>query len=216
MNLVREWSRAPSVLLKAAMAVSGFLMAGWLTLHMLGNLLVFAGAAAMNAYGEKLRATGLLWPMRLLLFSALLIHVVCAALTTARAHAARPIAYRVAHKPVGSTLASRTMRIGGVIVLLFLVYHVAAIYGVAHPAFVPDDVHHNLIALLRMPVHAFVYLVATALVALHLAHGLTSALISLGWANWRERSIRRAMRAWVVLVTLGFAAPCLAISLAWV
>jgi succinate dehydrogenase / fumarate reductase cytochrome b subunit len=189
-------------------------MAGWLTLHMLGNLLVFAGAEAMNGYGEKLRGTGLLWPLRLLIGSALIVHVFCAAATTQRGHAARTVGYRVAPKPIGSTVASRTMRAGGLLVLLFLAYHVAAIYGVAHPSFVPDDVHHNLIALLRVRSHAIVYVGATALVALHLAHGLTSALITLGWSN-AERTLRRVMRAWVALITLGFAAPCIAINVGW-
>src|SRR5262245_32604046 len=74
----RSLARASSISLKAAMAITGFLMAGWLTLHMLGNLLVFAGPDVMNAYAAKLRDTGLLWPMRAALLAILAIHATCA------------------------------------------------------------------------------------------------------------------------------------------
>jgi succinate dehydrogenase / fumarate reductase cytochrome b subunit len=210
-------TRIPSVLLKAAMAASGFLMAGWLTLHMAGNLLIFGGAELTNRYAVKLHETGMLWPMRAVMLSVLTIHVLCASATSARAWAARPVRYRAPLRAAASTLASRSMRAGGALLLVYLGYHIATIYGVGQPGFVPGGVHHNLVALLLNPWHAALYLVATGLLALHLAHGLGSALITLGWGpGRRERWVRRGMRTWAAVITLGFAAPCLACYFGWV
>ena len=153
----------------------------------------------------------------LLLLATLLIHVLCASATSARAWAARPVRYRAPLRAAASTLASRSMRAGGSVLLVYLAYHIATIYGVGQPAFVPGDVHHNLVALLRNPWHAGAYVIATGLLALHLAHGLGSALITLGWGpGRRERWVRRSMRAWAGLITLGFTAPCVACHLGWV
>jgi succinate dehydrogenase / fumarate reductase cytochrome b subunit len=218
MNTITERAvPIPSILQKVAMALTGALMAGWLTLHMLGNMFVFAGPELYNAYGEKLRASGLLWPMRIMMVGALSVHVVAAWATTRRAFAARPVRYRAGRKYGASTLASRTMRITGALLLPYLVYHIAMIYGVGHPSFRTGDAHHNLVALLQIPWHATAYVTVTGLMALHLAHGLTSALVSLGWAQgMTEGRLRRVMHAWAAIVTGGFAAQTLAIALGWV
>jgi succinate dehydrogenase / fumarate reductase cytochrome b subunit len=210
----RSASRPASVSLKAAMAATGFAMALWLTLHMLGNLLVFAGPEIMNAYSEKLRDTGLLWPMRLALIAILGVHVTCAVLTTRQGLAARPQRYRVALRHHASSWGARTMRFGGVLLFAYLVYHVAQLYGVGHASYVPGDVFHNLESVLVQPLHAGLYVVATAFVTLHLAHGLGSGLITLGVIpGRRQRLVRRALRAWVWVVTLGFAVEALAPAL---
>lgn len=193
------------------MAVTGFLMAGWLTLHMLGNLLVFAGPEVVNAYAAKLRDSGLLWPMRGALIAILAVHVTCAVLTARQGWAARPQRYRFALRHHASSWGARTMRIGGALLLAYLVYHVAQLYGVGHPAYVPGDVHHNLVLVLREPGQAALYILATAFVALHLAHGLESALITLGVVpGRRKRQVRRALRVWMWTVTAGFAVEAVA------
>jgi succinate dehydrogenase / fumarate reductase cytochrome b subunit len=203
-------TRPASVLLKVAMAVTGFVMAVWLTLHMLGNLSMFGGPELMNGYALKLRATGLLWPMRLGLVAALGVHVVCAVLTTRQGLAARPTRYTVALRHRATTWAARTMRWSGALLLLYLGYHVAQLYGVGHPSYVEGDVYHNLVRVLVQPLHAAIYLLATALFTLHLAHGLGSALISLGmFTRKRERVVQRGLNVWAWLVTAGFAVETL-------
>jgi succinate dehydrogenase / fumarate reductase cytochrome b subunit len=203
-------ARLESVSLKFAMAVTGSLMAVWLTLHMLGNLTMFADAELMNEYALKLRATGLLWPMRVGLLVALVVHVVCAILTTRQGLAARPTPYGVAPRRRVTTWAARTMRVTGALLLLYVGYHVAQLYGVGHPSYVAGDVHHNLVAVLVQPLNAALNLLATALITLHLAHGLGSALISLGrFTQKRERSVQGALTAWAWLVTAGFAVEAL-------
>jgi succinate dehydrogenase / fumarate reductase cytochrome b subunit len=202
----RSLERPASVSLKVAMAITGFSMAGWLTLHMLGNLLVFAGPAVVNAYAAKLRESGLLWPMRVGLFAILAVHATCAVLTTRQGLAARRQRYRFSLRHRASSWGARTMRMGGVLLLVYLGYHVAQLYGVGHPAYVPGDVHHNLVRVLQQPVHAVLYVVATAFLALHLAHGLGSALITLGVVpGRRQRQVRQALNAWMWMVTAGFA-----------
>ncbi len=198
-------SSLPSLTLKAAMAITGLLMAGWVTVHMLALLTVFAGPALMNGYAHKLRETGLLWPMRAVLGGALLVHVAAAIATTRRTRAARPIAYQYAARAQMAGWASRSMRLGGALLGAYLVYHVAHIYGVGHVDYVPGNVHHNLLAILREPLHALAYLVGTAFVALHLAHGLESALRSLGWfESDKPQKLRRVLRGWAWTVSGGF------------
>lgn len=204
-------ARPASVLLKVGMAVTGLLMAGWLTLHMLALTVVFAGPELMNGYGLALRKTGLLWPLRTVLIAALAVHVACAVWTSQQAWSARPTRYKVALRHHVTTLAARTMRASGALLLVYVLYHVAQIYGVGHPDYVPGDVHHNLLSILLRPLQAAFYVASAALVSLHLAHGLSSALLSLGLvARKRARLVRRSLEAWAALVTLGFTTVALA------
>jgi succinate dehydrogenase / fumarate reductase cytochrome b subunit len=203
------------VLLKAAMAVSGAAMALWLTLHMLGNLTVFAGPEVMNGYAEKVRATGLLWPVRAGLVLALVVHVLCAVLTARQSWSARPHRYH-ALRHRASSAAGRSMRSTGALLLAYVVFHVAQIYGVGQSAFVAGDVHRHLLRLMQVPWNLGLYLAATALVSLHLAHGLRSSLTSLGMVpGSREPLVRRTLYGWAALVTLGFAIEGLGSALGW-
>ena len=209
-------SRADSVTLKAVMAVTGALMMVWLTLHMLGNLTVFAGAEVMNEYALKLRATGLVWPMRVGLAALFLAHVGCAVLTAQRGRAARPQRYEHRPRHRASTATSRTMRLTGALLFLYIAYHVATMYGVGHPAFIESDVHHNMLALMRLPWHLALSLSATALVSMHLAHGMRSSLQSLGvLLGKRERLVQRSLNGWAFVVTLGFTLAAVAPIVGW-
>jgi succinate dehydrogenase / fumarate reductase cytochrome b subunit len=202
----RTEAKLPSVVIKAAMAVSGVGLALWLTLHMAGNLLWLFGPSVMDTYGGALHGSGLLWPVRLLLVGGLAVHIAGAWLTTRRAHAARPVRY---HKlqPSASSLASRTMRWTGLVLLGFLGYHVLSVYGVGHEH-VSGAFHHNLSALFMQPWDALLLSVAAGLVAMHLAHGLGSAFISLGAISPKhEPWLRRSLRIWSVVVTAGFLLP---------
>jgi len=205
---VTHW---PSVLRKAAMAVSGLGLAVWLTLHMLGNLTLFRGAEQMNAYGAQLGSSGLLWPMRAILVTLMVIHVVCAISTSLQALRARPRAYKVAARRRATTWAARSMRATGGLLFAYVVYHVTQMYGFHYPGYVSGDIHHNLVRVLISPVQASLYLAATVLVTFHLAHGLGSSLISLGFiAQKRERLVRRSLAVWASVVTAGFAVEALA------
>jgi succinate dehydrogenase / fumarate reductase cytochrome b subunit len=207
---------------KVAMAASGVLLVLWIVAHMLGNLKAFLGPDSINAYAEGLRALGepflpregLLWIVRAGLALAAAVHVLAAAQLTLRSRAARPVPYR--HAPhLEHSYASRTMRWGGLIVLLYLVYHLLHLtLGTAHPAFVPGDVYRNLVTGFQAWPVVLAYVIATLALAFHLQHGVWSALQTLGASHPRwERARRAGAVAIAVLLFAGFVSVPLAVVL---
>ena len=186
-------------------ALTGLFMAGWLVLHILGNLTAFSGAAAMDGYAAALRRLGpLLWLVRAALVAAVVVHIAATVSLARRARAARPI--RHVHRWPRGSVASRLMVVGGPLLLVFIVYHLLHItFGVVHPSFVPGHVYANLLDGLAPPLVGALYVVAAVLVGLHLHHGLASALVSFGarWAN--SGVIRHLLRGLAVAIAVGFA-----------
>ena len=114
--------------LKALMAVTGIVLIGFVIIHMLGNLQIFLpntadGLIPIDEYGKLLKSNaGVLWGARLTLLASIGAHIYSAVALTQRSRAARPQGYE-GRKWMGSTYAVRTMRWGGVILILFVVYH---------------------------------------------------------------------------------------------
>ena len=198
---------------KAVMAVTGVIMIGFIAGHVLGNLLVFRGRAAMNEYAEFLRSTGsLLWLARAVLLVSVVLHVVAAVQLTRLQRAARPTGYT--HRdPQVSTFAARTIRWGGLIILVFVVYHLLHFtFGTAHPRFVPADVYGNVVTGFRVWWVSAMYLVAMGPLGLHLYHGTWSAFRTLGLTRGSRRPLRRgAGTVLAVAVWLGFSAIPIAV-----
>jgi len=196
---------------KAVMAVTGLIVFGWVFLHMLGNLKLYLGPEHMNEYGHWLRAlgtpampeTGLLWVTRLLLAVCIGLHIHAAWALTRMSKASRPIGYRDRDN-VQSSYASRTMRWGGVIILLFIIYHLLHLTtGQAHHDFVPDDPYHNVVAGFRVWWVAAIYIVAQLALGLHLYHGVWSLFNSLGLNHARFNPWRRVVAtAFALLITV--------------
>lgn len=197
------------------MAVTGVILFLFVVGHLLGNLKVFQGPEHFNAYAEGLRTVGapffargqVLWLVRAALLLAVFAHIWAAIAVTRASWRARPVGY---HRltPAETTYAARTMRWGGVLIVLYVVYHLLDLtFGAANPAFVPGDVYHNLVASFqRWPV-AIGYVAAVAVVGLHIDHGLWSACQTLGLNRpptfrWR----RGAAAAIAVLITAGYVA----------
>lgn len=199
-----------SVGLKAVMAVSGAVLSGWALLHMFGNLLIFGGPELINGYAAALHAGPLVWIQRAVWIAALAVHVAAALVLTKRCKDARPEPYRRPLRIRAGSMSARSMRYGGLALGLFLAYHVAHVYGALHPSYVHLDVYSNVVRGLGDPVAGSLYVVATLVFGLHLHHGTTSLLRSLGHARLFERAVRRLSLAFTVLLTLGFLAPCLA------
>jgi succinate dehydrogenase / fumarate reductase cytochrome b subunit len=199
---------------KALTSLSGVLFFGWICLHLLGNLTAFSGAAAMNVYAASLRhAAPLLWLSRLVLFAAVALHVVSSLSLARAARASRP--QSIARRPRrSSTFASRSLRVGGPLLLGFLVFHLAHLtFGVGNPHFVPGRVYENVVSGLRSPGAATVYVVAAALVGLHLHHALYAARTSLGIAPPSDGNARRPVAVAIALaVAVGFASVPLAVA----
>ena len=199
---------------KALVASSGLLGAGWCTLHVLGNAAAFSGPAALDRYAAWLRqgASVPLWGMRCVLLVLLAGHVALGLCSWWRARTARPIRYRVS-SATASPLAARLLRWSGVGLGAFIVGHVLHLnYGWLHPHFVRGRVYENLLAAFASPLVVGVYLLASLLVAVHLAHGLAAAASSLGW--WAPSvASRRLALALGVAIGVGFAATPLALAL---
>ncbi len=192
-------------------ALTGLFLAGWLVLHVLGNLTAFSGAAALDGYAAALRRLGpLLWLVRAALVAAVAVHIAATVSLARRARAARPI--RHVHRWPRGSWSSRFMVVGGPLLLVFVVYHLLHItFGVVHPSFVPGHVYANLVAGLAPPVIGAFYLVAAALVALHLHHGLASALVSFGARRPGSGIPRQLLRGLAIAIAVGFATVPLAV-----
>lgn len=204
-----------SVGLKAVMAVSGVVLSGWVLLHMIGNLLVFGGPELINGYAGALSGGPLLWAQRVAWVLALAAHAGAAAVLTRRSRSARTERYQRRLRARERSLSSRSMRLGGLALALFLAYHVAHVYGTLHPSYVPGDVYSNVVRGLADPVAGALYVLATIVFGVHLHHGTASLVRSLGHAGLFEGGIRRATLAFTALVTLGFLAPCVAALAGW-
>ncbi|MFM8781418.1 MAG: succinate dehydrogenase cytochrome b subunit, partial [Gemmatimonadota bacterium] len=157
---------------KTVMAVTGIMLVGFVVAHMLGNLQMFIGAEAMNKYAALLKSTGeLLWVARAGLLVAAVLHITAAYQLTMINRAARPEGY-AKQEPQASTIASRSMRLGGVILAAFIVFHLGHFTtGTFHPAFSETGVYGNVILGLRSPLVAGFYVLAMAALGLHLFHG---------------------------------------------
>lgn len=206
---------------KAVMAATGLVLVGFVLVHMVGNLKLYQGRYAegphagqwkIDVYGEGLRELGApvlghsqaLWIARLVLLACVGLHLWSAWAVTRQSWSARPIRY-ARSASVQSTYAARTMRWGGVVVALFVAYHLADLtLGWTNPAFVPGSVHDNLVASFeRLPI-AGLYVVANLALGLHLFHGVWSLFQTLGWNNPKFNPWRRTLAAALAaLITLG-------------
>lgn len=190
---------------KVVMAVTGVMLFGFVLGHMAGNLLVYKGPQALNAYADELRRfPALLWGARLGLLAAVALHIWAAASLTLTSWAARPLAYS-RRESLQSSYASRTMRWGGVTLLLFIVYHLLHFtFGTVHRSFVPGDVYHNVIAGFRVVSVSTFYILAMLALGLHLYHGVWSMLQTLGLSHPRYNPMRQVLAAaFAVVVVLG-------------
>lgn len=201
---------------KILMALSGLVLVGFLVLHMLGNLKVFSGEAGFNAYAGFLREVGYpalpnqaaLWTVRVVLLIALVVHVWMSVELWSMSRRARAHGY-MRNRDLSFTYASRTMRWGGVIVLLFVVYHILHFTtGDLHADFIPHNAYHNFVTAFRVPWIVLVYVGAQAALCLHLYHGVWSVFQTLGANHPRYNRYRRPLAAVLAVgVFVGFVAP---------
>jgi succinate dehydrogenase / fumarate reductase cytochrome b subunit len=178
------------------MAASGLLLYGFVVGHMLGNLQVYLGPEAINAYGEFLQGflhgQGI-WIARLALLLAVALHVWAAVALTLSNWSARPLGYRE-WQAQKSTYASRTMVWSGPLLLAFIVYHLAHFtLGNAHPDFVRGDVFRNVVVGFQNPFASAFYILAMLALGLHMYHGFWSMLQTLGLSHPRWNRVRRGL-----------------------
>jgi succinate dehydrogenase / fumarate reductase, cytochrome b subunit len=199
---------------KWVMAVTGILLMGYVFFHMLGNLKVYLGAEDLNHYGEWLRdllvpffpRTVTLWLLRIGLIAAFAFHIHAAYGLTRINREARAAGGYVSKRDYQvANAASRSMRWTGVVVLLFLIFHLADLtWGTVNPDFVRGDVYRNLVASFERPGVSAIYIVANLALGLHLFHGAWSMFQSLGVNNPKWNSWRRGFAVgFAAIVTVG-------------
>lgn len=216
---------------KFIMAISGCGLFLFVVLHMLGNLQLFLGPAALNRYAHFLQTTPeLLWPVRIGLLVLVGLHIWSASALTLENRASRPIPYAHGQPPYAASYASRTMFVSGLIVAAFIVFHLLH-YTVCVRALNftgkdfahltdPRTGYHDVFA---MVVYGFsvwyvslFYIVGVGLLCLHLSHGISALFQSLGLRNpaWWPILRKFALIAAVVLF-LGFISVPAAVMLGY-
>ena len=205
---------------KVLMAVSGVVLFSFVFAHMLGNLKMLSppsdGHFAMDVYAEFLREigypllpqSGVLWIARLVLLAAVGTHIWSALQLARLSRAARPSGYEKADS-LSLSYASRTMRWGGVILLLFVIYHLLHFTtGQAHSSFVAGAVHQNYVNAFRNPGVFLVYVIAQTALCFHLYHGVWSFFQTLGLSHPKYNHLRRPFAAgFAFVVFVGFLMP---------
>jgi len=180
---------------KVVMALTGVILFGYVLGHMIGNLQVYLGPEALNHYAVVLRQVfhgWALWIVRVLMLVAVGLHIWAATALTLESRRARRVGYGE-QKWKESTYASRTMRWGGVIIALFVVFHILNLTtGTVHPGFVEGDVYHNFIAAFQNVPTSIVYMIAMIALGLHLRHGVWSMFQTLGVSHPRYIAMAKA------------------------
>jgi succinate dehydrogenase / fumarate reductase cytochrome b subunit len=199
---------------KWVMAITGVIGMGFVFAHMVGNLHVFEGASQIDHYGEWLRElldppfprSFTLWMLRITLVVAIALHLHAAYALTRMNRKARPVHYQSHRDYVAASFAARTMRWTGVIVLLFLIYHLMDLsFGTSNPGFERGEVYRNTVASFEQWPVAIVYIVANLALGFHLYHGGWSLFQSVGLNSPRFNPWRRWFATgFAVIVTVGF------------
>jgi succinate dehydrogenase / fumarate reductase cytochrome b subunit len=200
---------------KAVMAVTGVCLFVWILFHMLGNLKLYLGPEHFNEYAAWLRTMGApavphsvgLWVVRIFMLLCIYLHIDAATRLTLMNWAARPVAYRERDYVIAN-YASRTMRWGGVIILLFIIYHLGHLTWGWKPlnpgGFVENDPYHNVVVGFRVWWASAIYIVANLALGLHLFHGLWSMFNSVGLNHVKFNPWKRVFAtAFAVVITLG-------------
>ena len=201
---------------KYVMAITGIAMIGFVIAHMIGNLKMYLGAEDINHYGEFLREllvpllprTVTLWLMRIGLIAAVGLHIHAAYGLTVINHQARSVKYQSARDYQVANFASRTMRWTGIIITLFVLWHLADLtWGTVNAVgtdgtFVRGDVYGNVVrSFNRVPV-ALLYIVANIALGIHLFHGVWSLFQSMGWNNPRFNRWRRQLATGIATIVV--------------
>lgn len=230
---LRERPSFPTWAIKLTMAVTGLIFGLYVLVHMVGNLKLYMpahdGVAALDEYGAWLRSMGapifpeesLLWIVRIVLLVALILHVYGAFALTGRGRQSRGKFRRTNLVGGLGALSARTMLVSGLILLLFIIFHILdltmGVAPAAPEAFEQGAVHANMIATFsRWPVAIF-YIIANLVLFLHLSHGIWLAVSDLGITGRRWRQILLVVAYLVpAIVVIGNIIMPLSVAAGWV
>lgn len=198
---------------KAVMAVTGLIMLSYLVAHMAGNLKIFFGREDFDEYAHWLRTVGtpvlheawFLWIMRAVLLAAIVLHATAAYQLSRRDLAARPQKYEHSQRAKAS-YATNTMRYGGIILGLFVIYHILDFTSLTlNRNAVEGAAYDNLVSSFEVWWVTAVYIVAMVALAMHIAHGFWSAAQTLGANNAaRDKALKATAGVLSVVIAAGF------------
>jgi succinate dehydrogenase / fumarate reductase cytochrome b subunit len=227
-NLLRNLF-CSSVGRKYVMAVTGGLMFLFVLGHLAGNLQVFMGPEQINAYGHFLKSNPeIIWPARILLLACVALHIWAAASLTRENCAARPVNY-AAWEPTAASYASRTMVWSGLIVAVFVIYHLLhytvmvqadqlGLRGGEFASLKDAQGRHDVYGMIILGFSnlwvALFYILGVGLLCLHLSHGVSAMWQSLGWKKNSYAPFLDGVARWGSLaIFLGYVSIPLAVLL---
>jgi succinate dehydrogenase / fumarate reductase, cytochrome b subunit len=213
---------------KVVMAVTGAVLILFVIAHMVGNLKIFSGQEEINAYSRFLREVGwpelgygqLLWIVRSVLFVCVILHITAAVQLTRMNWQARPVGYD-SRKNVETTWGALTMRWGGLLLAVFIVFHLFHFTG-GMVGFQPGQFEHlmvyqNVVAGFSVWPIAFFYILAMGALCLHLDHGIWSMLQTLGWVTLdNTKNLKAVSRIVALIIFAGFISVPIAVLTGWV
>lgn len=196
---------------KQVLATTGLLLCGFLTTHLLGNLLIFCGAETFNTYAHTLITNPLLIPAELGLLSIFLVHLFLAFKLTLENKQARPTRYYMQTKTGdGGTFASSTMPYSGLIILIFLVLHLIAFkwgpqYTAVYDGVQMRDLHRLVLEYFSKPGPVAWYVFAMIVMGLHVGHGFASIFQSFGFRHPKYTpAIETFSKVFAAILALGY------------
>ncbi|MEM9355320.1 MAG: succinate dehydrogenase cytochrome b subunit [Pseudomonadota bacterium] len=195
---------------KLLMAITGAGLIGFVAMHMLGNLQIYLGQEALNAYAKFLKSMpALLWSARIGLLTIFAVHLGLAIYLKKQNKSARPQQY-VVSDPIGASLASRTMLSSGLVIFAFLIYHLLHFtLGVTDPGshqLVDSAGRHDVYSMVVMSFSNIyvsgAYMIAMLFLGLHLSHATSSMLQTFGLANASSRRLTHRIGMGVALILM--------------
>ncbi|MES2504955.1 MAG: succinate dehydrogenase cytochrome b subunit [Myxococcota bacterium] len=194
-----------SISAKIAMAVSGLMLIGFIIVHLLGNLQIFYGAEVFNAYPDALRHYPiLLWTARIGLIAAFVVHIFTSIYLALKNKAARPVRYEQ-KRSVRASMASRTMLYGGLVLLGFLMFHLAHLtWRWVFPEYAELDLYSLTVLSFQNSLITMLYVLCQGCLILHLSHGFSSAAQTLSLTRWHALAIRCGGKVLAVLIGLAY------------
>ncbi|NJP05428.1 MAG: succinate dehydrogenase cytochrome b subunit [Chloroflexaceae bacterium] len=195
---------------KVVMALTGAFLLFYVVVHMWGNFKIFLGQEQLDHYAEGLKTLGdplfaeeqVLWLFRIALLAAFLLHIYTAMQLSHMASRGRPVAYKQ-RKDVQANFASRMMLLGGIAVLLFVIYHLMHFtIGVAHSDFVYGEVFNNVVRGFQefMGIPAIIYIIAMIFLSMHIYHGAWSIFQTLGLNGPQYNGVLRGLATLIAVV----------------
>ncbi len=196
---------------KFMMAITGSFLLVFLVIHFIGNITLFFGAEAFNAYVATLDIIKpLIRVIEAVLLTAFILHIVNGFRLWLENKRARGGVYKINGSPDNSSLFSRTMFITGSVVFIFLVLHLGTFFWKFNIHYPENLEHHQYYTIVRsflqIPWYSILYIIAVLLLGFHLNHGFQSAFQTFGWNHNRYTPvIKKIGTIYAVIMALGFA-----------